>query len=286
MEIDAKRFTEAQVPAYLREVLHSLVETNRLQPETWKAIGPELFGAWKAVLASFHASPPAPELVPWSSPFEAYPKASLWKAHSEIVNEWPMLYWPGLVDTLNNALPPEFRSQVYDTIKEQMPIKKGRKSSWYSLNRMLGICRLVVPECYTTKGDKDDTYARAFPYSRELYPKFQEGAKREPFSSISGLERNFKKLLLSFLNVALERCNLELVEFDFASCHTKVLVSLFPEQTPLLHKVFDKEVSLWREFEKDFDPYMVKQIGGSGKLKEFYKVVVYACLQGGSISKF
>lgn len=61
----------------------------------------------------------------------------------------------------------------------------------------------------------------------------------QQYSTLVSADKNLKKVIIKILNNQLRFSNLKLVEWDLSACHTKILVSLFPKETPLIRKVFE-----------------------------------------------
>lgn len=120
-------------------------------------------------------------------------------------------------------------------------------------------------------------YPRLVGYFKELYHEEfkrstdnQDGTIKIENTSCSTListDKNYKKVMINVLNKQFEKYNLKFVEWDLSACHTKILISLFPKDTPLIQKVFEQDESIWTEFDRFFPEELMKLIGGHTLLK-------------------
>lgn len=99
-----------------------------------------------------------------------------------------------------------------------------------------------------------------------------------------GTDRNYFKVIIKLLNRKLENYNLIFLEWDLSACHTKILVILYPSETPLIRKIFCNDENIWGQIARYFPKEIIQLIGGNQVLKGWSKVIAYKCLQGDSIS--
>lgn len=165
-----------------------------------------------------------------------------------------------------------------------MPLKPGAKKGFFTSNRKKGIITLPFPDVYRSHKDSP----RLMGYSKDIMMKSstsgEENRQLPQCSTLIMSDRNFKKVLIKLLNKFLKPYNLVFQEWDLSACHTKILISLYPEKTPTIRSVFKKDESIWDEFANFFSTSIIDAIGGKSVLKAWSKIVAYKCLQGGSVS--
>lgn len=182
--------------------------------------------------------------------------------------------WGDLTKFLNDVCTEGLRDSVYLNMKDFMPSRSGTKKSFYTSNRKKGIITIPFPDVYRIHNE----YPRLMGYSTKLIET------NKTCSTLIGVEKNYKKVLIQLLNQKLKPYNLVFQEWDLSACHTKVLISLYPDQTPTIRSVFSKDESIWDEFAKSFSDLIIEAIGGPSVLKAWSKIIAYKCLQVGSVS--
>lgn len=124
-------------------------------------------------------------------------------------------------------------------MKDRMPYKPGTQKSFYTVNRKQGIMTIPFPDMYI----KHKEYPRLVGYSKNLmkssgFRDINEFSQMPSCSTLVSTDKNYKKALIRILDELLKPFGLKFYEWDLSACHTKILVSLFPDETPLIRKVF------------------------------------------------
>jgi hypothetical protein len=109
----------------------------------------------------------------------------------------------------------------------------------------------------------------------------------EGFSTLSGCERGFKRLIINYYNDLMysEGLKFRFVEIDLVSCHSRVLAGLFPAKTPNLTRIFSSNLRLWDEIISCIPAHIVDLIEKEEKTKSLVKIVAYKTLQTGGLKK-
>lgn len=290
--IDLNRISYSEIDEFMESVFQMTLKTFSHDLSYFDVYIDECF---EKGIGRFHSHSPAPRIDPWISPFERYSNAYNWNEWWKKVMRWPTTLWPELSTLFNLVVSVDFRDMVFNEMKDHMPFKSGTSKSFFSVNRKSGVVTIPFPTRYKIVND----YPRLTGYSEEMYKEDIEiqskglsekekkrlRPKYRPCSTLISADKRYKNIIVKFLNHGLEKHGFALYEWDLAACHTKILVSLFPEQTPIIRRVLENDESIWDEFSRSFPEEIIEDIGGRSVLKAWSKIVAYKCLQGGSVSQ-
>jgi hypothetical protein len=280
---NSRRVEMSQVSAKIDDLFEIVIQDKSHYLPNYEAIK-GLEPAFAKGVKKFSNLHPLPKIAYNLDPFEKNPDAKHFLCFQQQVCEAPHQYWPELLDLLESIFPPDIRTSLYKMIQVYMPLKSGSNKGWFANNREKGVCSSLFPYAYRT----GEHYDRLFPKRIGDLPKLDEKNREswEPSSVLYGTHRSYKTFLIRILNRLMKENDLPFLflEVDIASCHARVVASLFKEQTPNLNRVFSEGTNLWSGIILALPPGIVSLINIHTPVKGIVKIVAYKVLQTGLLN--